>query len=92
MKKIYIIKETCPLWDDGSGKDYERILPYVFLDKETSDKCKTDLEMIACETYNCCEYEIEEINLIVECPHTRDFSHELGHAQGLLHMLNKKVK
>ena len=64
MKKIYVIKETCPLWDDGTGEDYERILPYVFLDEKAVNQCKIDLEMIACETYNCCEYEIKEINSI----------------------------
>ena len=36
MKKIYVIKETCPLWNDGTGEDYERILPYVFLDEKSS--------------------------------------------------------
>ena len=64
MKKIYIIKETCPLWDDRTSEDYERILPYVFLDEKAVNQCKIDLEMIDCETYNCCEYEIKEINSI----------------------------
>lgn len=64
MKTVYQIKETCPMWNDGTGVPYEKILDYVFLDKEVAEKCKSDLDNISDERVLCTEYEIIEANLI----------------------------
>lgn len=64
MKTVYQIKETCPLWNDGTGLDYERILNYVFLEKEAAEQCKRDLESLSDEKILCTEYEIIQTNLV----------------------------
>lgn len=64
MKIVYQIKETCSLWNDGTGLDYEIILDYVFLDKETAEQCKKDLEDLSDQKILCKEYEIVQTNLV----------------------------
>lgn len=58
MKNLYKIKETCPLWSDGTGKAYERILPYIFTDKNMAEKYMSELYDLAIERVNFLEYEI----------------------------------
>jgi hypothetical protein len=63
MIKCYQIVETCPMWNDGSGRPYVRKLPTIFLDKTQAEQCKEDLDIITCEKVTCLEYEIIELDL-----------------------------
>lgn len=60
MKNLYQIKETCPLWSDSTGKDYERILPYVFTDKNMAEKYMCELYDLTNERMDFLEYKIIE--------------------------------
>lgn len=58
MKSLYQIKETCPLWNDGTEKPYERILPYVFTDKDMAEKYVSELYDLTNMRMDCLEYKI----------------------------------
>lgn len=58
MKNLYQIKETCPLWSDGTGEPYERILSYVFTDRDMAEKYVSELYDLTNERVDCLEYKI----------------------------------
>jgi len=65
MKNLYRIKETCPMWNDGTGIPYERYLPYVSEHRELIDEYVKDLEIVSAERVLCLEYEIvQDVQLI----------------------------
>lgn len=63
LTKIYQIKETCPMWDDGTGTKYERLLPQLLNTKEDAEKYKLDLYLLTCEKNTCLEFEVIELEL-----------------------------
>jgi|GEM_PF-6442006 len=58
MKTIYLIKELCPMWNDGTGVDYKVIKPYVFVKQEEAEECRWDYEYISADRVLCTEYEL----------------------------------
>lgn len=63
ITKIYQIKETCPMWNDGSGIEYKRMLPKLLTSKEDAEKYKENLEILTGEQVTCLEFEIIELEL-----------------------------
>jgi len=63
MKNIYMIKETCPMWNDGTGVDYKVIKPYVFLKQKEAETCRLDFEWISADRVLCTEYELINIEV-----------------------------
>lgn len=71
MKTIYMIKELCPMWSDGTGIEYKVIKPYVFINKEEAEQCRVDYEYISVDRVLCTEYElisleIEDVEILKE--------------------------
>lgn len=63
ITKIYQIKETCPMWNDGTGIPYEKLLPKLLTSKEDAERYKEDLEITDSENVTCLEFEIIELDL-----------------------------
>jgi hypothetical protein len=63
ITKIYQIKETCPMWSDGSGIEYERLLPQLLTKKEDAELFKENLYILTCEQVTCLEFEIIELEI-----------------------------